>query len=197
MKKSGSLIAVLGLLLAMTPLSRAEQKLETATFAGGCFWCVESAFEEIPGVTEAVSGYAGGPGDNPTYQDYAEKGHVEVVQISYDPSTISYSGLLDIFWRQINPTDAGGQFVDRGPAYRSAVFYHGEEQKRQAEESREALGRSGRYDQPIVTEIVPAAEFYPAENYHQDYYKKNSVKYKYYRFRSGRDQYLQKIWGRE
>ena len=137
------------------------------------------------------------PAKNPTYEDYAEKGHVEAVQITYDPSIISYSQLLDVFWRQIDPTDPGGQFVDRGPQYRSAIFYHNEEQKRLAEKSKEELAKSGRFDKPIVTEIIKATTFYKAEDYHQDYYKKNPIRYKYYRFRSGRDQYLEKVWGQD
>jgi len=172
-----------------------EVKMEKATFAGGCFWCMTPPLEKLDGVKEVVSGYIGGTGENPTYDDYAEKGYIEAIQVSFDPSRMSYPQLLELFWRQINPTDPVGQFVDRGPQYRSAIFYHNEEQKRQAEKSREELGKSGRYDKPIVTEIVGASKFYPAEEYHQDYYKKNPIRYKFYRYRSGRDQYLQKIWG--
>jgi peptide methionine sulfoxide reductase msrA/msrB len=139
----------------------------------------------------------GGSGGSPTYEDYAVKGHIEVVQITYDPSQISYPQLLEVFWRQINPTDAGGQFVDRGPQYRSAVFYHSTEQKQLAEKSKQALEKSRRFDKPIVTEIIPALNFHPAEDYHQDYYKKSSLKYKYYRSRSGRDKYLDQVWGKE
>ena len=175
----------------------ADKSIDKAIFAGGCFWCVESAFEGTPGVGEVISGYTGGTGDNPTYEDYAEKGHVEVVEVAYDPSKISYAELLNIFWHQINPTDPGGQFVDRGPQYRSAIFYRNEEQKKLAEESKEKLDDSGRYGKPIVTEILPSGKFYPAEEYHQDYYKKHSIKYKFFRFNSGRDQYLKKIWGDE
>jgi len=173
------------------------EPVEKATFAGGCFWCMEPAFEKLKGVTEVVSGYMGGSGADPTYDDYAAKGHVEAVQITYDPSQIGYPQLLEVFWRQIDPTDAGGQFVDRGRQYRSAVFYHDDEQKRLAEKSKASLEKSRRFDRPIVTEIVPASTFYKAEAYHQDYYKKSSLKYKYYRYRSGRDQYLDKIWGKE
>src|SRR5208283_1960072 len=144
-----------------------------------------------------ISGYTGGTGENPTYEDYAQKGHIEAVQISYDPSKISYSELLDVFWRQIDPTDPSGQFVDRGPQYRSAIFYQNEEQKSLAEKSKEELAKSGRFQKPIVTEIIKATTFYKAEDYHQDYYKKNPIHYKYYRFRSGRDQYLDKIWGKD
>lgn len=171
--------------------------IQTATFAGGCFWCMEPPFEKLEGVGEVLSGYMGGSGKNPTYGDYARKGHLEVVQITYDPSQISYLQLLEVFWRQIDPTDAGGQFVDRGPQYRSAVFYHSTEQKELAEKSKQALEKSRRFDEPIVTEIIPASNFYPAEDYHQDYYKKSTLKYKYYRSRSGRDKYLDRIWGKE
>ncbi len=173
------------------------KNLETATFAGGCFWCVQADLEKVPGVVEVISGYTGGRGENPTYEDYAGKGHVEAVQVIYDPGKVSYQQLLDAFWRHIDPTDPGGQFVDRGPQYRSAIFYHGQEQKRLAEESKKELAKSGRFNKPIVTEILPAARFYRAEDYHQDYYKKSAVKYKFYRWNSGRDQFLQKIWGEE
>lgn len=175
----------------------ADQELDKATFAGGCFWCMESAYEEknLSGVVDVVSGYAGGSGDHPTYGDYARKGYVEAVQITYDPSKIAYSELLDVFWRQIDPTDAGGQFVDRGPQYRTAIFYHNREQKRLAEESKEKLGQSGIYSKPIVTEIVEVPEFYKAEDYHQNYHKTHPLKYKFYRRASGRDSYLKKIWG--
>jgi peptide methionine sulfoxide reductase msrA/msrB len=144
---------------------------------------------------KVVAGYTGGTGASPTYEDYAEKGQIEAVEISYDPSMISYSQLLDVFWRQINPTDGGGQFVDRGPQYRSAIFYLNDEQKQLAQKSKEQLAKTGRYDKPIVTEILAASTFYPAEEYHQDYYKKNPIRYSYYRSRSGRDAYLDKTWG--
>jgi peptide methionine sulfoxide reductase msrA/msrB len=170
---------------------------ETAVFAGGCFWCMTPPFEKLSGVIEVLSGYTGGSGPNPAYEDYAEKGHIEAVQITYDPSKINYSELLDIFWRQIDPTDPGGQFCDRGPQYRSAIFYENDEQKRLAEKSMEALEKSGRYQKPIVTELIKATAFYKAEDYHQDYHKKNPIRYKFYRYNCGRDQYLKKIWGKE
>lgn len=173
------------------------KKLDTATFAGGCFWCVESDLEKVPGVAEVISGYTGGSGDNPTYDDYAGKGHVEAVEVLYDPGKVSYGQLLDVFWRHIDPTDPGGQFVDRGAHYRSAIFYHDAEQKRLAEESKQELEKSGRFQKPIVTEILPAAKFYRAEDYHQDYYKTHAAKYKFYRWNSGRDQFLKKVWGDE
>jgi len=168
--------------------------MEKATFAGGCFWCMEHAFKEMHGVHEVISGYMGGTGDNPTYQDYAKKGHIEVVQVSYDPEKVTYQDLLDTFWRNINPTDAGGQFSDRGPQYRSAIFYHTDEQKKHAQDSKEALNVSGRFDGPIVTEFLPAATFYPAEEYHQEYATKNPIRYKTYRYFSGRDAFLKKTW---
>ncbi|MBI4966285.1 MAG: peptide-methionine (R)-S-oxide reductase MsrB [Desulfomonile tiedjei] len=179
--------------LAVTVNARAEY--EKATFAGGCFWCMEPPFEKLNGVVQVVSGYAGGTGDKPTYEDYAQKGHVEVIEITYDPSVTDYSKLLDVFWRQIDPTDQNGQFVDRGPQYRSAIFYHNDDQKRLAEKSKEELGKSGKYAKPIVTEILKASPFYKAEEYHQDYYKKNPLRYKFYRANSGRDKYLEKVWG--
>jgi peptide methionine sulfoxide reductase msrA/msrB len=183
-----------------TVLSEASNLLpaqtEIATFAGGCFWCTESDFEKVPGVVKVISGYAGGKKENPTYQEVSSgtTGHVEAVQVYFNPSKITYAELLDYFWRHIDPTDAGGQFVDRGSQYRSVIFYQGEEQKRLAEESREKLAQSGIFDKPIATEIVRFTNFYAAEDYHQDYYKKNPLRYKYYRWGSGRDQFLEKVW---
>jgi peptide methionine sulfoxide reductase msrA/msrB len=174
-------------------------RLEKATFAGGCFWCMTPPFEKLDGVKEVISGYTGGHKVNPTYEDVTSEttGHRESVEITYDPSKITYEKLLDVFWRQISPTDAGGQFVDRGPSYTSAIFYHNEKQKRLSEESKKKLAGSGRFDKPIVTEILPATPFYRAEEYHQDYLKKNPIRYKFYRFNSGRDQYLAKVWGKD
>ena len=174
-----------------------QKNLQTATLAGGGFWCVESDFEKLPGVVEAISGYTGGRGDNPTYENYGSKGHVEAVQVVYDPAKVSYQALLDYFWRHVDPTDPGGQFVDRGAEYRSVIFYHDPEQQRLAEASKQALEKSKRFGKPIVTEILPLTKFYRAEDYHQDYYKTHAVKYKYYRWNSGRDQFLQKVWGGE
>ena len=181
-----------------SPIMKAEPKnLKTATFAGGCFWCVESDFEKVDGVIEAVSGYTGGQESNPTYKEVSAggTGHTEAVQIRYDPAKITYKQLLDVFWRHVDPTDAGGQFVDRGSQYRPAIFYHDEEQKRIAEESKAELEKSGRFSKPIVTEIVPLGEFYTAEEYHQDYYDKNPLRYKLYRRGSGRDRFLKRTWG--
>jgi len=172
-------------------------ELKKATFAGGCFWCMEKTFEHHEGIFKVISGYTGGHKDNPAYKEVSSgmTGHLEAVQITYDPSEISYEELLDIFWRQVNPTDAGGQFNDRGQQYKTAVFYHDEQQKELAEESKKKLMASKRYNKPIVTEIINASEFFRAEDYHQDYYKKNPVQYNTYRFFSGRDSYLKKIWG--
>lgn len=173
--------------------------LAKAIFAGGCFWCMEPPFEKLPGVVSVTSGYTGGTKKNPTYREVSAggTGHAEAVEIVYDPAQISYEQLLEVFWMNIDPTDGGGQFVDRGSQYRSAVFYLDEEQKRLAEASKEHLAKSGRFDEPIVTGIVPASTFYPAEEYHQDYYRKNPIRYHYYRWGSGRDQFLDKVWGTE
>jgi len=168
-----------------------------ATFAGGCFWCVESDFEKLPGVRDAVSGFMGGSTANPTYKQVTRggTGHTETVQVYYDPSVISYNDLLESFWRQINPTDNKGQFVDRGPTYRPAIFYANAEEKQAVALSIQKLTDSGRYNRPINIEVTPTVAFYAAEEYHQDFYKKSPVRYKYYRFNSGRDKYLTKIWG--
>ncbi len=174
-------------------------KTLTATFAGGCFWCTESDFEKLEGVKEGISGYTGGHVENPTYEEVSSgsTGHVEAVQVIYDPEKISYKELLDYFWRHINPTDPGGQFVDRGSQYRSVIFYHNEEQKRLAEESKRELEASGRFKSPIVTDILKFTKFYRAEDYHQDYYKTHPLRYKFYRWNSGRDQFLEKTWGKK
>lgn len=180
-------------------MNEMDRNLQTATYAGGCFWCVESDFEKVDGVVDAVSGYTGGRKTNPTYKEVSAggTGHAEAVQVRYDPNRISYKELLDVFWRHVDPTDAGGQFVDRGSQYRSAIFYHDEEQMRVARASKAAMDQSGRFSKPIVTEIVPLTTFYTAEAYHQDYYKKNPIRYKFYRHGSGRDQFLDKVWGAE
>jgi peptide methionine sulfoxide reductase msrA/msrB len=182
-----------------TVMSEKPGKLRTATFAGGCFWCVAADFEKVPGVVEAISGYTGGHKEDPSYEEVSAggTGHVEAVQVIYDPEKVSYKELLDFFWRHVDPTDPGGQFVDKGAQYRSIIFYHDDEQKRLAEESKRELERSGRFKEPMVTEIVRFTKFYRAEDYHQNYYKTHSTKYKYYRWNSGRDQFLQKVWGEE
>lgn len=170
-----------------------------ATFAGGCFWCMEPPFEKLPGVYEVVSGYTGGEVENPSYNEVTTgtTGHMEAVVVTYNPNIIEYSTLLDVFWRQVDPTDAEGQFVDRGSPYQSAIFIHNEEQRLEAEKSRKELIASGRFEKPIVTKIFEAQNFYIAEDYHQDYYLKNPVRYDYYRGNSGRDDFLEKNWGEE
>jgi len=171
--------------------------LEKATFAGGCFWCMEPAFDKLEGVKSVVSGYTGGRKPNPTYEEVSAgtTGHAESIEITFDPSVVSYSRLLDVFWHNIDPTVKDRQFCDVGPQYRSAIFYHGEEQKRLAEASKKALEQSKRLPGPIYTEIAPAAPFYVAEEYHQNYYQKNTIRYKYYRYSCGRDQRLKELWG--
>lgn len=170
-----------------------------ATFAGGCFWCMEKPFEKRDGVHSVVSGFAGGEEKDPKYKAVArgKTGHTETVQIVYNPEKISYEELLDIYWRQIDPTDAGGQFVDRGSQYRPAIFYHDDEQKKLAEQSKKALAESGRFDEPIVVEILPATKFWKAKDYHQDFYKTHPDRYNSYRRGSGRDEFLEKHWGDE
>ncbi len=170
-----------------------------ATFAGGCFWCTEADFEKLPGVIRVLSGYSGGQEKNPTYNDVSSgrTGHAEAIQVFYSPQVISYQSLLDHFWRHIDPTDSGGQFVDRGPQYRSAIFYHDQKQKQLAEASKKALDGSGRFEKPVVTAIVPFHAFYPAEDYHQDFYKTHSIRYNHYRRQSGRDQFISRHWGQE
>lgn len=172
-------------------------RTEIATFAGGCFWCMEGPFEALDGVRSVTAGYTGGTTENPTYEEVSSgsTGHIESIQILYDPSTVSYQRLLDVFWRQIDPTTSNQQFADRGSQYRTAIFYHDDAQRRLAEASKQALAASGRFDRPIVTEIRPATRFYAAEDYHQDYYKKNPLRYKLYRLGSGRDAYLKNTWG--
>jgi peptide methionine sulfoxide reductase msrA/msrB len=167
-----------------------------ATFAGGCFWCLEADFEKLTGVEKVISGYTGGHTENPSYEKVStgKTGHAEAVQVYFDPAKITYQDLLEFFWRHIDPTDAGGQFADRGSQYRTAIFYHDEEQRRLAEESKQALSTSGRFAKPIVTEVVPFSAFYEAEEYHQDYYKKQSIRYQLYRSGSGRDHYLGETW---
>ena len=177
----------------------ADAHLQQATFAGGCFWCVESDFEKLPGVVEAVSGYSGGDSQNPTYDQVAggQTRHTETVRVYYDPERIGYEQLLQSFWRQIDPTDDRGQFVDRGKQYRPVIFYHNPAQQELAIRSRQQLIDSGRFSAPIKVVIQPLTDFYKAENYHQDYYKKNPGRYKTYRYGSGRDQFLARAWGED
>ena len=197
-------VAVVGFLFTAYAQKGAEKKtnsdqsLATATFAGGCFWCMEPPYDKLDGVISTTSGYTGGRKKNPTYEEVSggTTGHAEAVQVTYDPTKVSYQKLLEVFWKNIDPFTPNAQFCDHGSQYRSAIFYHDEEQKRAAEASKQKLEKSGRFTQPIVTEIVPAGEFYPAEDYHQDYYQNNPVRYKYYRYRCGRDEALEKIWGK-
>lgn len=172
---------------------------EVATFAGGCFWCMEPPYDELEGVKSTISGYMGGHVDNPTYRQVTagDTGHAEVVQVTYDPEVVSYEKLLQVYWRNIDPLDAGGQFCDRGDSYRSEIFYHSPEQQRAAEASKSELETSNRFDEPIVTGISEAGEFYAAEAYHQNYYEVNPLRYKYYRWGCGRDDRLEALWGSE
>jgi peptide methionine sulfoxide reductase msrA/msrB len=173
-----------------------SENTRTAVFAGGCFWCTESDFEKVNGVIEVVSGYTGGHDDYPTYKEVSagRTGHVEAVQVIYDPTQITYENLLDVFWRHVDPTDPGGQFVDRGSQYRSAIFYANEKERQLAEASKKRLSDSGPFTKPIVTDILPLGSFYTAEDYHQDYHKRNPIRYKWYRSGSGRDKFLKKTW---
>jgi peptide methionine sulfoxide reductase msrA/msrB len=179
------------------PMDNQPQETGSAVFAGGCFWCTESDFEKADGVVEVISGYTGGAVANPTYEQVSAggTGHVEAVKVIYDPEKTTYEKLLDVFWHHVDPTDAGGQFVDRGSQYRSVIFYANDQERHMAEASKEKLAATGPFDKPIVTEILPLGPFYPAEAYHQDYYKKNPIRYHWYRSRSGRDQFLKKVWG--
>lgn len=172
---------------------------EIATFAGGCFWCVESDFDKVPGVLKTVSGYMGGKTENPTYEQVSagHTGHAEVVQVTFDPKKVSYKQLVDGFWKTIDPYDAGGQFCDRGDSYRTEIFYHSEEQKKIAEESKANLEKDGPLKEKIATAVTAAGPFTPAEDYHQDYYHKNPVRYSYYRYACGRDARLEQIWGKQ
>jgi len=177
-------------------MNNKSMKTATAVFAGGCFWCTESDFEKVPGVIDAISGYTGGHVKNPTYEEVSAggTGHMESVKVIYDPSKVTYKQLLEYFWEHVDPTDPGGEFVDRGNQYRSAIFYANEKQKRLAEKTKAELAASGIFKKPIVTLIIPLGPFYPAEKYHQDYYKKNPIRYHWYRYNSGRDQFLKKVW---
>lgn len=198
-----SLFGMAGLLTAGSGIQAPKQgapaagKLQKATFAGGCFWCMEHPFDELPGVVSVTSGYTGGHKKNPTYEEVSAggTGHAEAVQIVYDPSRISYGKLLDRFWHNIDPTVKDRQFCDVGNQYRSGIFYHDEEQRRLAVQSKKALETNRPFKEPVVTEIVAATQFYPAEEYHQQYYKKNPIRYKFYRTSCGRDKRLKELWG--
>ena len=197
-----SILMFLPLLAAAIPSEGAEPaaggRQAKATFAGGCFWCMEPPYEKIPGVVSVTSGYTGGHKKDPTYEEVTSgsTGHAEAVQVVYDPAKVSYRELLDVFWRNIDPTVKDRQFCDVGSQYRTAIFHHDGEQKREAEASRAELEKSKPFREKIVTEIVPAAEFYPAEEYHQDYYRKNPLRYQYYRAACGRDARLKQLWGK-
>jgi peptide-methionine (S)-S-oxide reductase len=173
------------------------QDLAKATFAGGCFWCMEKPFDELKGVISTTSGYTGGKTANPTYKQVSSgtTGHAEAVQVEYDPQQVSYETLLDMYWRNVDPLDRSGQFCDRGNQYRTSIFYHSDEQRQLAEQSKQKLGQSGQFSSPIFTPIVAAGNFYAAEDYHQNYYQTNAVKYRFYRYTCGRDQRLTELWG--
>ena len=195
-----SLLANAAILLILASAAQAAQSsgggpTAKATLAGGCFWCMEPPYDELDGVISTISGYIGGTKKNPSYEEVVTgtTGHAEAVQVTYDPAKITYEKLLEIFWRNIDPLTANAQFCDHGSQYRSGIFYHDEAQKKLAEASKKRV--QSRFKQPVVTEIVRATEFYPAEDYHQDYYKKNPVRYKLYRYGCGRDQRLQELWG--
>ncbi len=190
-------ISILLFGLSIATNSFAGQNSAKAIFAGGCFWCMEADFQKTPGVIEVVSGYTGGTGENPIYEDYGAKGHIEAVQITYDPTVITYEKLLHLFWRHIDPTDAGGQFCDRGHEYSSAIFYTTEEQKLLAEQAKAELEKSGLFKNRIATRILKSGKFYQAEDYHQDYSSKNPLRYKFYRLNCGRDRRLKELWENE
>ena len=178
--------------------SKADAKqYETATFAGGCFWCMQPPYDKLKGVKSVTVGYTGGTKENPTYEDVCTgtTGHAEAVEIVYDPKQLTYAQLLDVFWKNIDPTTLNGQFADQGTQYRTAIFYHSEEQKRLAEASKEALQKSGKFEHPIVTEITSASRFYPAEDYHQKYYVKCPLRYNAYKIGSGRASFIKRLWG--
>jgi peptide-methionine (S)-S-oxide reductase len=191
-----SMMGLSAMLIASTNVSAATN-FEKATFAGGCFWCMEHPFDEIPGVVSVTSGYTGGQKKSPTYEEVSAggTGHAESIQIVYDPTRVTYEKLLEVFWHNIDPTVKDRQFCDTGHQYRSAIFYQNEEQRRMALQSKALLEKSKPFKEPVITEIVQATEFYPAEDYHQHYYKKNPIRYKFYRSRCGRDNRLKELWG--
>jgi peptide-methionine (S)-S-oxide reductase len=199
----GYMCVALVLLLSVSLLSASAQTAERSTsakaiFAGGCFWCMEEAFEEVPGVLSVTSGYIGGRVPNPTYDQVSagKTGHTEAIEVLYDPARVSYSTLLEVFWHNIDPLTPNAQFCDHGSQYRAGIFYHSAEQQKLADASKQALIDSQRFKEPIVTEITMATMFYPAEEYHQDYYKKNPLRYKFYKYNCGRAQRLKELWGR-
>jgi peptide-methionine (S)-S-oxide reductase len=187
----------LAVTLLAAPAAVADPQPALATFAGGCFWCMEKPFDAVEGVVSTTSGYTGGTKVDPSYEEVSAggTGHVEAVQVAYDPKRVGYERLLEVFWRNVDPTDDAGQFCDRGSQYRSAIFFRDETQRKLAEASRAALDASGRLPAKVVTEIRPASVFYPAEDYHQDYYRKNPLRYRFYRGSCGRDSVLERLWG--
>ena len=192
------LLVALLLLPVARPAARAEEATPAkAAFAGGCFWCMQPPFEALDGVISVTAGIAGGTKQHPTYEEVSAggTGHAESIEVVYDPTKISYDKLLDVFWHNVDPTDAKGQFCDRGNQYRTAIFYHDDTQKRLAEASKQAIAKSLKVPGPIVSEVVAAGQFWPAEEYHQDYYKKNPVRYRFYRYTCGRDKRLAEVWG--
>lgn len=196
MKKSSLLIPLL--FFSLIGNSNGEPAIAEATFAGGCFWCMEPPFDRLPGVLETLPGYTGGTVENPSYEQVSsgQTGHYEAIQILYDPNKIGYRQLLQVFWKNIDPSDDKGQFCDKGPQYRSAIFYHDDKQKRLALESKRKLEKSKPFSEPIQTDIIASGIFYPAENYHQNYYRKNPLSYRFYRYTCGRDRRLRELWGR-
>lgn len=192
-------LAVMGAVSLRSPAGQAADSpvLAKAYFAGGCFWCMEEAFEKVAGVTAVISGYMGGTVKSPSYEDVSSgrTGHAESVEVQYEPSKVSYSQLLEAFWRNVDPVTANAQFCDHGSQYRAAIFYRNEEEKQAAEDSKRAIEQSKRFKEPIVTQLTPAGEFYPAEEYHQDFYKKNPIRYKFYKYNCGRAQRLEVLWG--
>ncbi len=195
--------AMIATVMLATSICRAQAAdasapgLETATFAGGCFWCMQPAFDHIPGVVSTVVGYTGGEKQHPTYEEVSDggTGHAESIEISFDPKKVSYQKLLDVFWHNIDPTSTDREFCDVGHQYRTAIFFHGAEQEREAKESEKQIEETKPFKDPIVTEIVAASTFWPAEDYHQDFYLKEPVRYKFYRYNCGRDQRLRELWG--
>jgi peptide-methionine (S)-S-oxide reductase len=205
MKRQGALsifsvaILVIGAWnIQLTSLAAADAILGKAYFAGGCFWCMEEAFEKVEGVRSVTSGYMGGTVANPSYEDVSagRTGHAESIEVAYDPTKVSYRKLLDIFWFNVDPITPNAQFCDHGSQYRSAIFFQTDEEKREAEASKQAIEQSRRFNEPIVTQIVMASQFYPAEEYHQDFYKKNPIRYKFYKYNCGRAQRLEELWGK-
>lgn len=193
----GALILLLG--LAAPAFATPDPSLARATFAGGCFWCMEKPFDELPGVINTTSGYTGGTVENPSYYQVSAggTGHLEAVQVTYDPAQVTYDRLLEVFWHNVDPLDNKGQFCDKGSQYRAAIFYETWTEEQAAKTSKAALEESGKFRRAIATNILPASRFYPAEDYHQDYYKTHPVRYQVYRFGCGRDQRLSQVWGDE